>query len=271
MTGFPDLQPEAINAVLDYIKNETFRPGAREDEEKLRDSIEAQQESPRMQSDTSFSGVVSGLKNTLSCPDDTIYVNTKEQPESNFEHPAEYVDTASSTIQPAESMEWLRKGFNDANPTSGRYDFEINTLGWYNVDAYVQGYAGTISVKLWGELEMTTKADMQVYLFCPRNKMLSVIHDIKDGKFFFNKIDDGIPLFPGDRAILFAFGSRGDKMYYGISEFWIQREQTIKIKVQETTEDIIKQVLKKGHIDGINLGVEKKEKRILKNNCDGFK
>lgn len=269
MTGFPDFEPSYLDAIFDYIKNESIRPGAREAEKQLSDSL-SKAWAAEYSNDSSGGEYFKDAE--MPCKDDTVYVNTKQQTSTFFNTS---LDTSSYNnfpvqplISPAESMEGLRKGFNNPNPTRGTYDFEIQTLGWYNVDAYVTGYAGTTNVKLWGELDAKDIFDMHVYLFCPRNKMLSVGSQIESWRYYFDKIDGGIPLFVGDRAILFAFGSAGEEMYYGISAFWIQKEQTIKIKIQKTTEEQIKQVLQTSKIDGISIGLEKKEKRILKNNCN---
>lgn len=157
--------------------------------------------------------------------------------------------------------------FTDTNPTSGMYDFEIKTLGWFNIDAAMEGYLGTSNVKIWAQIQVEFEITMHVYLFCPDKQILSVGYEKQGDKYFFNKINGGAPLFLRDRAILFAFGSKGDKMYYGISEFTIQGEQTIQVKVKETTEEEIRSALLSKQMNGIDLGIEKKEQKIIKNHC----
>ncbi len=57
------------------------------------------------------------------------------------------------------------------------YNFNIKTLGWYNIDAYVEGYIGSTYVRLIAQLQINYEAEMNVYLFCPSKKMLlSVFH-----------------------------------------------------------------------------------------------
>lgn len=94
------------------------------------------------------------------------------------------------------------------------------------------------------------------------------MNEYRDGKGYFNKINDGIPLFLRDSAILFAFGSKDEKMFYGISEFVIKSEQTIKIEIKETTEKEIREALFSKSLEGIDLGIEKKEKKIIKKDCN---
>jgi len=273
MMAYPDLDREGLDAILDYIKNESARPGAMQDEKNYRDSIANPQTSAL--TDTGFSESISNL--TLPaippCKDDTIYLPLPKQDQSIFEGDVDSLIKANTTkeneYRKPEDLEGLRNGFTDQNPTSGMYDFEIKTLGWYNIDAYVEGYAGTTNVKLTAQVRVDFDITMHVYLFCPKNKTLSVGYDKEGDTYQFNKINDRIPLFINDRAILYAFGSKGDKMYYGISEFNVRGEQTIIVTIKETTEEKIRETLYSKEIDGIDLGIEKKEQKIIKKDCDG--
>jgi cytochrome c2 len=276
MTGFPDLSDDDINAVLAYIKNESKRPGALEEERNYYDSIsKISFPSDTIGTDAGYFESDS-IFNTIQkpCKDDTVYLPILKSDQSFFENADGFqlppvIDTnRKSGPAKAEDLEGLRGGFTDPNPTSGMYDFEIRTFGWYNIDAYVEGYTGSTNVKLWVQLQVEFDISMHVYLFCPRNKMLSVMNDRRNGKFFFNKINEGIPLFLKDRAILFAFGSKGQKMYYGIKEFRIQGEQTIQINIKETTQEEIKRKLRLKNMEGIDLGIEQKEMKIINNPCD---
>ncbi|WP_276502120.1 c-type cytochrome [Terrimonas pollutisoli] len=267
MTGFPDLSENDMDAILAYIKNESKRPGAMEEEKKYWDSLV---QNTRLRLDSINGQDINAgdfIASERPCGEDTIYLPRQKAEQSFFTEDNSSVTSPDSLPRKADELEGLRNGFNDPNPTSGMYDFEVRTFGWYNIDAYVEGYAGSTNVKLWVQLQVQFDIDMHVYLFCPRNKMLSVMNDKRNGKFFFNKINDGIPLFLNDRAILFAFGSKGEKMYYAVKEFRIRGEQTIELKVKETTEGDIKEVLFSKQIEGIDLGVKKKEMQIIQLPC----
>lgn len=265
MQLFPNLSDKDIDAILDYIKNESNNPLADENTYPVKD--------------TSVSTYDSEVSIKNPCKDDTVYLPVPKS-DSSFLNgnisgqqnstPIDTNITLESKPLKAESAENLRSGFTDPNPTSGMYDFEIKTFGWYNIDAYVEGYEGSTNVKLWVLLQIEFEIHMHVYLFIPRNKMLSVMNDFRDGKNYFNKINDGIPLFLRDKAILFAFGSKADKLYYGITEFVVQGEQTIDIKVKESTEKEIRDALLLKRLEGIDLGIEKKEMKIIQQNCDDF-
>ena len=260
MQLFPNLSDTDIDAILDYIKNESNNP------------LADKNIYPEM--DTANSIYDSDILIPKPCKDDTLYIPVPRSNSSflNGDPIDQKIDSlpviTDTKPAKAETMEGLRGGFTDPNSTSGMYDFEIKTFGWYNIDAYVEGYEGSSNVKLWVQLQMKFEMDMHVYLFIPRNKMLSVMNDYRDGKGYFNKINDGIPLFLKDRAVLFAFGSKEDKMVYGITEFVVSGEQTIRINVKETTEKEMREALYSKSLEGVDLGIEKKEMKIVKQNCD---
>ncbi len=283
MTGFPDLGQEGVNAIADYIKNETNRPGAFEEAIRFSDSLNKVYTlaRPVVESDTiSYDQAASTLyPDTINCrpytvylpdlPKEPVYLNTDTSkpvmpnplPGENEEKPED-----------ASSMEGLRNGFNDPNPTSGMYDFTIETLGWYNVDHFINGFPGTVITQINALVRNADKwNNLHIYLFCPRNKMLSVSNE-KDGNVYsFEKINGGVPLFLQDRAILFAFTSQEEKIYYSIREFTVQKTQTIELTLKESTESEIKKALQSKQLEGIQLDVQTKEKKTLYLNCDSKK
>lgn len=176
---------------------------------------------------------------------------------------------ADQTPAEARSNEGQRSGFTDPNSTDGMYDFSIATLGWYNIDHFVKGYPGTEYVSVNAMLEIPEDiSDMHVYLFYPQKKMLSVGSVKERNVYHFDKIDGKIPLYLNSNVILLAFGSKGNRMYYGASEFAVKKEQSLTIKVKATTEEIFKQFIGQNNIEGIKINIEKKEKfRVYDRPC----
>ncbi len=269
MSSFPDITIRDIDAILDYIKNESNKP------ENATDAL--------LNLDIPADSVNIFDKTTemfkRPCKDDTIYQPIPKPKQSFFnveseiEQPAMSESFGNDTIPQnnpvkASDMESLRGGFTDRLSTNGMYDFEIKTFGWYNVDAFVEGYDGTSNVKLYVQLQMELDISMHVYLFCPDKKLLSVMNEKRGDQYYFNKINDGIPLFMTDRAVVFAFGSKDKKIYYGINEFSVQGEQTISVRVKESSVEEITQALFSKQLDGIDLGIEKKVRKIIKHQCD---
>jgi len=261
MTAFPLLGKDGVDAIMTYVDNEeglNSFPG------------EITAEFAAMADST---GKISNQK--VPCGFDTIYTKPVDTTIKVLSFNDIQPDTIPNSIDinkknKPEDYEGLRKGFTDPNPTSGMYDFEIDTFGWYNVDAFVEGYDGTENVKINVQLQMQFESDMHVYLFCPDRKMLSVAYDHNKNNYWFNKNGGTIPLFLDDKAIILAFGSKADKLYYGVAPINIKAEQTINIQIRETTEEVLKSLIKHNNIDGIKIDLYKKEEfNIIEIPCNG--
>lgn len=264
MTPFEGaLTKTQIDDILFYINNEYNDPAARLREQHYSDSMQA--EFAARDSAGAADIFIDSTVNT-SCGNDTVYVG-KPKLDQTFLNP---IMATEENPAEAEDVEYLRKGFTDPNPTAGMYDFEIRTLGWYNIDAYVEGYEGTVITQVRVKLALPVESAMHVYLFCPTDKTLSVgMGNLNDpSTYHFTKINGGIPLFLRQPAIIFVFGSYKDKMYSGVAQFTVKREQTINVTVKETTEEEIRRVLTSRRIEGIDLGIEKKEMKVVERDCD---
>jgi cytochrome c2 len=252
MNSFEFLTDRSLNQLIGYITNESLKSGPVSLTETI-DTIETY---------------------NRPCPDDTIYIplpieNTSFLDTNDYsEETVVLPEIRDTTKRKLIDTAFRRGGLNDPNPTAGMYDFTINALGWYNIDAGMEGYEGTTVVKVFAQLQDDFNTDLHVYLFCPDKKILSVGNEQNGNTYSFNKIEGGVPLFIGDRAILFAFGSKDDKMYYGISEFTINNQQTIPVIIKPTTGDEIRQALLSKQMSGIDIGIDKKEMKIVKNPCD---
>ena len=240
MTAFPNLDRRQVNAILDYCDNEAWKEGWPENITGPVNTASADTIKPCFVNDTTF----------LYAPAEGItIIDNNNQPAKK---------TSPVTLSKAEENEGLRGGFTDL-PVSGMYEFSIETFGWYNIDMYVEGYAGSTYVKVNAQLQMDYKMDMNLYLFCPGKKMLSVSNQFKDGIYSFDKVDGRIPLFLQDEAVLLAFGSKDDNLFYGAVSFAVQKEQTAIIKIKETTKAELQSFIRLNKIDGIKIDAKKRE------------
>jgi hypothetical protein len=262
MTPFPALTNKSIDDIVAYLRNETRKAGTR---------ASADSSGKNLSSDSADAGM------EKPCTyNDTLYIPPSKQEESFFEGmPTDPVrpeqnftaDTLAPTLNdPSER----NVQFIDPLPTDGMFDFDIKTLGWYNIDAYVSGYAGTTKVNVTANLQNSGGIPFNVYLFCPDKQILSVANTNEGDGYSFDKIDGALPLFLNDRAILFAFGSKGDKVFYGIEEFTIQKEQTITVQIKESTKEAIRQALLNKQMNGIDMGITKKEMIVRELPCNTF-
>ncbi len=262
MTAFPQLGKEGVDAIYAYIENEVrLNP----------DKVAA-----GASNDSAIAGNTTSLPG-IDCGYDTIFVNPMNTI-NNIEIIANSVNdtvpnsvpvnTDPDKIRKASETEGLREGFTDGGQTSGMYDFSIVTMGWYNIDADVEGYEGSAEVMLSVKLNGLGKGSANVYLFCPSRKMLSVGIDHGSNKFEFEKINGKLPLFLEDEAVIIAFGSSNEKMLYGTYKFKVAKSQHIIIDLKETTGGEINEFISKNRIDGIKIDSYKKEYEVVKRPCD---
>jgi mono/diheme cytochrome c family protein len=169
--------------------------------------------------------------------------------------------------KPADPTE-LEKGFRTNGftdtPETFNYQFTINTLGWYNVDAQMAGLPGTEYCSLSTTLDnKPAKAQLEIYLVVPSKKNLSVCNEEKDGVYSFNKVDGKIPLHLNDKAFLLAFGEVDGKLIYGIKPFVTKLENKLNITLSTTTENaFVKNIAALG-MEGLQFNVRKDSPALL--------
>lgn len=247
MTAFPFLDRDKVNAILDYCDNYA-------DKQKTEQTQPAASTAPiNSPTDTSISGEPCFVNDTsYNYPENNTSIQVV--PNDSSMTPAYQPNQLSEP----ETAEGLRGGFSDP-VQSGVYEFSISTFGWYNVDAFVKGYAGSTYVNVTVSLRMQYEADMHVYLFCPDRKMLSVGIQQEIGTYIFDKVNGRIPLFLNDKAVLFAFGSKKDQYFYGTATFNVQTAQTSVIQVKETSLKELRSFAELNKIDGINIDAKRNE------------
>ncbi|MEO6254424.1 MAG: cytochrome c [Ferruginibacter sp.] len=242
MTAFNSLSREDVTAILDYCDNEALKEGFPSNTQ------------PMPEEDIA-------VDSTNPCfVNDTVYLRQAGSSITIISNDTMPGQSPANGLGKAEDNEGFRNGFTDqVSSVSEMYEFSIETFGWYNVDMYVEGYAGTTYVTINVQLQMEYKFGIHLYLFCPEKKMLSVANKEDNGIYSFDKVDGKIPLFLNDEAIILAFGTNNDKLFYGTASFKIQGEQTTIIKVKETSKAELRSFIELNKIDGIKIDVNKKE------------
>jgi mono/diheme cytochrome c family protein len=154
-------------------------------------------------------------------------------------------------------------GFTDA-PETFNYQFSIETLGWYNVDAEMAGLPGTEYCALSATINnKPKKAQLNIYLVIPAKKNLSVCNEEKNGVYYFNKVNGKIPLHLDDKAFLIAFGEEDGKLIYGIKPFITKLENKLNITLSTTTENaFVKNIAALG-MEGLQFTVKKSDPVLL--------
>lgn len=208
------------------------------------------------------------------CGYDTLYIDTTDYDfNATILNMAEEAPATDSLGQqyanPAELEKMLRtRGFSDVVLTSGRYNFTIKTMGWFNVDAYYEGLPGTTIVDLFVKTDYEKNKDLAIHVFFPSKKLLTVgAYHPEDSLFHFEKYKGQIPLFLNDEAVAFGIDSHGEKIFYGISTFTVTNNQTIMLQIKETTKEALQQAFLDMKLDGVDLDVITKMRVIVPKAC----
>lgn len=238
MTGFPLFERSAVDAIMAYVdnyaKNKPYSP-------------------EYFSTDTS---------KTNFCGYDTTYsVQPDREIEVQDTTSVSYAYNKDALLSAPDTADYY---FPDIPVPM--YDFNITANGWYNVDAYSDG-ATDISLKV--QLQTGMEVNMRTYLFCPSKKIFIEGTKKDSYNFTFDDGDGTVPLFLNEQAIVLAFGSKDDKMYYAAGKFNIQQTQVIPIIVKETTEAELKAFMSKNKIGNVTLDIYTHEKTISEIPCAG--
>jgi hypothetical protein len=218
MPAYPDLILNDVNDLMNFVSNEEKRYAA--------------------------TGTVVEYPSEIIRGDSTIV--------DKFPDPIVYVDTSTVT-----NMESMRQGFTDIVNMDSVYEFQIETLGWFNIDAEMEGLKGTDLCKLNVTVEDENDLDISVYLFIPARKNLSVGISSDKKSFHFNKYKNSIPLYLNDKAFILAFTNSGDKFYYGITGFRVKKNQSIQVKIKSSTKEQFLEAIKSEKLEGLNMTINK--------------
>lgn len=195
------------------------------------------------------------------CPDDTVYNNVMPIQQS-FLNTGISGDSSQTPL--AAEIKDLYRAYDD----KATYTFSIKGFGWYNCDAFYND-PSAIDVELTARAISQENITMQVYLLLPRRKM-NIPPRRKINNDYIFEFDEQIPMrLPiGERALVLMTASKGDKVFYGITEFTVQQKQVVEVQIQESTPDAITRLLAQEKLGGIDLSIAKREMNIYKNYCD---
>lgn len=201
---------------------------------------------------------------------DTVYFNERDTMRVTDEEVEILIDTAfDSNTKIDVDNEGMRNGFTDVQNSNGAYRFGIKTLGWYNVDASLEPQPNTYlcDLKVVVKDAKPETAGLTVYAFFPKNKNLSVGAGSGNGSFYFDKVNNKIPLYLGETGVIVAFGNLKEQFFYGSKMFTVQKTQTISVIVSPTTKEQFLNSIKAEQLEGIDFDVIKQQMQLVP--CDG--
>ncbi|MCG2616573.1 hypothetical protein LZZ85_19900 [Terrimonas sp. NA20] len=251
--AFPDLSLEFIIALAKYVNEVTPQ------QYDLNESMYR----PKFIADSSS-------VSSSDCGADTSYYSAIEEDFAEYDTtfpPAVLSDATIKLIDPGwegNFLEYLEELDRQ------RYEFRVEANGWYNIDAFLKPGKSIKNVRLKVQVISTEKMALKTLVLVPSKRAMleSTNREGQLYKFVYNEDGTTLPLSVGYRALALTFGSVKDKIVYGVKEFVISNDQTIKIDLQETTKEKLQNLLLSKNIDGVSLEAIEKQQVIIPKPCD---
>ncbi|MBO9660787.1 MAG: cytochrome c [Chitinophagaceae bacterium] len=256
MTAFPDVSMDEVTAITRYINEVTpqqlladdslYRPAHYNEVKQYEDSVRDK-------------GCREDTFNYKFIVEDFQEYDTTYPPRIPLNCGTGRVDTALFEQYKGYSIETSKE----------RYEFEIETNGWSNIDALLIQDKEVQIGRLQVQVNTTEDVFLRTVVYIPSKRIMldNLTQELqlysspyaKDGK---------LPLPIGYRAVALTFGSVKNKIMYGVREFTIGTDQTISLDLQETTKDNLKRILLSKEIDGISVEAIEKGQNIITRPCD---
>lgn len=255
MTAFPGLIRKDIDCIIEYIKEAEQKPIISQTPP---DTTKNEIWTPEKDKEFTI---------TNPCGYDTIYIDTAFQ---------RIVGNAMSRLDTIPFDTFDLSVLNDSIIADTAvilvqepYEFKINTLGWYNIDVLMKDLDGTVPVEITATTDFPDKPSVDARIYMPEKKIsLEGKYKEDDNQFYFGYGQGKIPMFKGDKAIVFAIAKIDEQLFYSVQEIIIKESQAIYLNFKKTTQDELDKAFEKINLDNINLDRQIKKPVIQSIPCD---
>ena len=215
-TNFPNLKKASFDAIYKFIQNETERlqvPYPNNNFTTCLDSCER----------------YIAVMNKLLTKRKALEKDSVPQKIKDFRPPADYVPLNGTPIYPDNNVE------AESNK-SLYYQFTIDVVGWYNIDALLNSFDNKTETELRVKIAGYYKAAVSVNLVVP------VINTFLEGgklsgnaDYGFYTKDGHIPLPLNAKAYILVMGEASGQIVFAVKEFIIAEKQSFEIIPQQAT------------------------------------
>jgi mono/diheme cytochrome c family protein len=250
MSAFPGLTKKDIDCIIEYIKKAEQRPSVQVAADTIK--IMGWSEEPI---------------NNNPCGYDTVYIDTA------FEEIVSNVLTRLDTI-PLDTVDLSILSESIIADTAviyvkESYEFKISTLGWYNIDILMKDLEGSVPVEITATTDFPDKLSVDVRIYMPEKKIsLNGSYDDSDKQFYFGNGNEKIPMFKGDKAVVFAISKTDEQLFYSVQEIIIKESQAIYLNFKKTSRYELDKAFQKINLDNINLDRQTKKPVIYPIPCN---
>lgn len=249
MTAFPNLDSNAIDCILAYIKiahdnnleeiipEKPFNDGCFDSCRSYLAKVDFLKEEKKHLLDSN--GIFFSLDRNIPIP------------------PPASEDTFSAAIQ----SNVIDPGvITKVVPTSIKatfYSVQINSTGWFNVDAFLDNQNNAVPSELFVNVQHPVNADFSVSLIVPKFKVFTEGGKLdKSEQYGFHETNGKIPLTQNIECYVIAIGEANGKLYFGISRFISKKIQTINVQVIEMSKEDIQARIKSLNLNGVDFEIK---------------
>jgi len=251
-TGAPSinhLKTSQLDSIYRYIQNETGR---------LQVPYPNNNYSSSVDSCEKYYAVLNKLLNKKK----QLQKDSTKQKVKDFRPPAGYTPSSAPPAYPDNSV-------HPEDNNSLYYQFNIDVVGWYNIDALLNTFDNKMETELRVRLIGTYKASLSVNLVVP------VINTFleggklngNEGEYGFYTRDGKIPLPENAKAYIVVMGEADGQLLYAKKEFIVSKQQRFEIEAQPATIEEFNASIKAIGSANINIkAVETQTGKDLKEN-----
>lgn len=245
MPGFPQLDDRTLSAVFDYIRSENRKNG---------DTITSLTYSLCDDSCYRYDSVIHVMENELLERNHKIAGNgSRIDLERNFPTPDFQPEEIDTTGYIPDTVEMDK--VTPVDYGAQYYRFQINTFGWYNVDALLESGG---DARLIVDIQGPNRRNTSVFLIVPQDKVFTEGGPLKDpdSLFGFFTRDGKIPLPEGRQCIVMAVSEEGGKIYFASQSIVSAKDQRIVLEPKEVSKRQFNRAVHKFRLDKVSIQVE---------------
>jgi mono/diheme cytochrome c family protein len=230
MPAFPGLTREEMNALYDYIENESYARGIPypKDRDACYDSC----------------GNYSREKEKLG--------KIKDSSVADYLAP----DTTPANPVPGISTQW-QDLVSTTLSEPVYYEFNIEALGWFNVDILMKNNPAFVDTELRIRIQGTYKTSISVYLAIPSIRAFidGGLLEGKDDEYGFFTKDGKIPLPPNAEAYIIAMAEANGKILYNSKAFITTQSKQLELSLKEVTREKFDEAIKSLGFEDFNITI----------------
>ncbi len=225
-TQFPNLKMKELDAIYKYIQNETERLQIPYPNNNFTSSLDS--------CEVYYTALNKLLNKRKALQKDSLPQKIKD-----FRPPVGNMPSNNPPVYPDNSVE-------HEDNKSLYYQFKIDVVGWYNIDALLNEFDGKTETELRVRIIGSYKTSISINLVVPViNTFLEggKLSGTNDEYGFFTK-DGKIPLPKNAKAYIIAMGETEGKLLFAKKEFIVSEKQSIDITPVPTTIEVFNSSIK---------------------------